>query len=167
MLTDACCRAKRLEEEAKAEALERRHEELVPRVMAENQSAHAIKSSLDQMKREKDALVKRKVHVVPLLWCMHLADSSRRQESLNVDITKLEERREVMEGRVVRSPERIRKNISTMGSTVAEDKRIIAHQENRIRELQAKQSVLLLIEKVCFNLFARALRTKLRTYNRK
>lgn len=54
----------------------------------------------------------------------------------------------MMQGRIVRSPERIRKNISLMGSTVAEDKRVVAQTENRIRDLQAKQSAFLHIEKV-------------------
>lgn len=50
--------------------------------------------------------------------------------------------------RIVQSPERIRRTITSMGSTANEDKRMYALIKVKIDELQAKVSVLLNIEKV-------------------
>ena len=49
--------------------------------------------------------------------------------------------------RIVQSPERIKRNISTMGTAAAEDKRTVASNEAKTRELQAKIAALLNIEK--------------------
>jgi kinetochore protein Nuf2 len=50
--------------------------------------------------------------------------------------------------RLVRSPERLRRNIDIMGASQAEDKRTLASAEAKIRDLQAKANALLAIEKV-------------------
>ena len=50
--------------------------------------------------------------------------------------------------RVVQSPERIRRTITTMGNTANEDKRAYMSRQVTIDELQAKVSALLNIEKV-------------------
>lgn len=50
--------------------------------------------------------------------------------------------------RIVQSPERIKRNISTMGHTAAEDKRTVAANEAKTRDLQTKIAALLNIEKV-------------------
>ena len=50
-------------------------------------------------------------------------------------------------GRIVQSPERIKRNISTMSTTVSEDKRTIANTESKTRELDAKIKALLGLEK--------------------
>lgn len=50
--------------------------------------------------------------------------------------------------RVVQSPERIKRTIVTMGSTAIEDKRTVAVHEAKARDLQAKITALLNIEKV-------------------
>lgn len=52
------------------------------------------------------------------------------------------------QSRIVRSPERIKRTIVTMGSTAIEDKRNLAMNEAKIRDLQAKITALLNIEKV-------------------
>ena len=49
--------------------------------------------------------------------------------------------------RIVQSPDRIKRSIITMGSTAAEDKRTVAMNEAKIRDLQAKINALLNIEK--------------------
>lgn len=50
--------------------------------------------------------------------------------------------------RIVQSPDRIKRNIITMGSTASEDKKTVAMNETKIRDLQAKINALLNIEKV-------------------
>ena len=52
--------------------------------------------------------------------------------------------------RIVQSPERIRRNISSMSTTAMEDKKTYGAQEAKARDLQAKISALLNIEKVLY-----------------
>ena len=53
-----------------------------------------------------------------------------------------------LRARVVKSPERIKRNITSMGNTAAEDKRTVATNEAKTRDLQTKIAALLNIEKV-------------------
>lgn len=61
------------------------------------------------------------------------------------------------QARIVRSPERIKRTIVTMGSTAVEDKRSLTVNEAKVRDLQAKITALLNIEKVGFLLMPYAL----------
>jgi len=58
-----------------------------------------------------------------------------------------------MQGRIVQSPDRIKKRISQMTLDAAEEKRNIAANETKTRELQTKVNALVIIEKVCFLAF--------------
>jgi len=51
--------------------------------------------------------------------------------------------------RIVQSPERIKRNIVTMGATALEDKKSISTNEAKTRDLQAKINILFQVEKVC------------------
>lgn len=53
------------------------------------------------------------------------------------------------QARIVQSPDRIRKRISQMTLDAADDKRNIALNEAKARDLQVKVNALLTIEKVC------------------
>jgi len=57
------------------------------------------------------------------------------------------------QGRIVQSPDRIKKRISQMTLDAAEEKRNITANETKARELQAKVNALVIIEKVCFLVF--------------
>lgn len=50
--------------------------------------------------------------------------------------------------RIVQSPERIKRDIHSMGNSAAEEKRTVAANETKTRDLQAKIAALLNIEKV-------------------
>lgn len=50
--------------------------------------------------------------------------------------------------RIVQSPERIKRTITTMGTTVIEEKKAVISHETKARELQAKINALFSIEKV-------------------
>ena len=50
--------------------------------------------------------------------------------------------------RIVQSPERIKRDIHTMGNTAAEEKRMVTSNETKTRDLQTKIAALLNIEKV-------------------
>lgn len=52
------------------------------------------------------------------------------------------------QGRVVQSPDRIKKRISQMTLDAADDKRTIATHEAKARDLQSKVNALIIIEKV-------------------
>lgn len=53
--------------------------------------------------------------------------------------------------RIVQSPERIKRTITLMSATAMEDKRQVATQEVKARDLQAKMNALLVIEKVMYS----------------
>ena len=53
--------------------------------------------------------------------------------------------------RIVQSPDRMKRAISVMSTTVTEDKRLIAQTEAKARDLKAKSDALIRIEKVRSN----------------
>ncbi|RXW17416.1 hypothetical protein EST38_g8443 [Candolleomyces aberdarensis] len=71
----------------------------------------------------------------------------KRRENLNGEIDSLTEAISRTNSRIVQSPERIRKTITTMSHTTMEDKKTVAMNEAKARDLQIKISVLLNIEK--------------------
>lgn len=72
-----------------------------------------------------------------------------RQETLGQEISMASDSIARTQARIVRSPERIKRTIVTMGSTAIEDKRSLAMNEAKVRDLQTKITALLNIEKVC------------------
>lgn len=50
--------------------------------------------------------------------------------------------------RIVQSPERIKRNIVTMGATALEDKKVVNTNETKTRDLQGKINILAQVEKV-------------------
>jgi kinetochore protein Nuf2 len=55
--------------------------------------------------------------------------------------------------RVVQSPERIKRTISTMAATALEEKKIVTMHESKVRDLQAKVNAVHVIEKVSTSLW--------------
>lgn len=74
--------------------------------------------------------------------------SSIVQEAIHSEIKSIEENISRTRGRIVQSPERIKKAISVMSATVLEDKKLITMHEAKARDLQAKVTALYNIEKV-------------------
>ncbi|KAH9483845.1 putative kinetochore protein NUF2 [Psilocybe cubensis] len=70
-----------------------------------------------------------------------------RKEILNSEIKTLEDSIQRTRSRIVQSPERIKKTISIMSNTAMEDKKTVAMQEAKSRDLQAKINALHNIEK--------------------
>jgi kinetochore protein Nuf2 len=70
------------------------------------------------------------------------------QDAVLKETTVLSDAVSQAKSRIVQSPERIKRNISTMGSTQQEDKRILAANEAKARSLHAKIDILLNVEKV-------------------
>jgi len=71
-----------------------------------------------------------------------------KKESVNADTTLLLDAMSRTRSRIVQSPERIKHNITTMAVAAIEDKKIIAQQDAKARDLQAKLSALATIDKV-------------------
>lgn len=72
---------------------------------------------------------------------------SRKQEGVNEETALVTDAINRARSRIVQSPERIKRNIVTMGTTAAEDKKTVAMHESKIRDLQTKITALLNIEK--------------------
>ncbi|KAG2737767.1 hypothetical protein P692DRAFT_20842304 [Suillus brevipes Sb2] len=70
-----------------------------------------------------------------------------RNETINSESALLMDNNFRTRSRIVQSPERIRRNIMTMGTTAIEDKKAVALHEAKARDLRAKFSVLVNIEK--------------------
>ena len=79
-----------------------------------------------------------------------------KKENINADTTLLLDTISRTRSRIVPSPERIKRNIITMGAAATEDKKTIAQQEAKARDLQGKISALSTIEKVDLINFARS-----------
>ncbi|KAF9052757.1 Nuf2 family-domain-containing protein [Panaeolus papilionaceus] len=71
----------------------------------------------------------------------------KRKEAIHSEIKSIEENISRTRGRIVQSPERIKKAISVMSATVLEDKKLITMHEAKARDLQAKVTALYNIEK--------------------
>lgn len=78
------------------------------------------------------------------------SNSSLFQENLNNETASVMDNINRARSRVVQSPERIKRNIITMGATATEDRRTILLHETKTRDLQAKIAALLNIEKASF-----------------
>ena len=74
------------------------------------------------------------------------------KEALHGEITSISDAISHTRSRVVQSPERIKRTISTMSVTAVEEKKIVTMHESKIRDLQAKVNALLGIEKVSISL---------------
>ncbi|EIW87189.1 hypothetical protein CONPUDRAFT_161784 [Coniophora puteana RWD-64-598 SS2] len=121
-------KAKRAEDEPRVDALRRENGHLTAHLLATKETTKAISKDIEALKVEKAAVLARKEGV--------LADTALLMD--NVSRTR---------GRIVQSPERIRRNISSMGASAAEDRKTVAANEAKARELQTKVGVLAQIEK--------------------
>jgi kinetochore protein Nuf2 len=106
----------------------------------------AALEEVEKLKAEKNNLIKRRVCYTTIPF--ESPSLTIIQEVLNGEIESLSEAISRTNSRIVQSPERIRKTITTMSHTTMEDKRTVALNEAKARDLQAKVSALLSIEKV-------------------
>lgn len=68
-------------------------------------------------------------------------------EIVDADISVTTDAVDRLRSRIVQSPERIKRTITTMGATVNEDKKQVSLYENKARDLQVKIAALATIEK--------------------
>ena len=69
------------------------------------------------------------------------------QEKVTSEMDTLTDNISRTRSRIVQSPERIKRDIHSMGNSAAEEKRTVAANETKTRDLQAKIAALLNIER--------------------
>ncbi|KAG6910904.1 hypothetical protein DXG01_006587 [Tephrocybe rancida] len=121
-------KAKMAEDEPRCEQLRNDNNALRAKMIATKEFQTAAVQEVEKLKAEKNALVKRR-------------------EALNGEIASVSDTITRTRSRIVQSPERIKRTITTMSSTATEDKKTVAMQEAKARDLQIKINALLNIEK--------------------
>ncbi|KAL1669439.1 Nuf2 family-domain-containing protein [Schizophyllum commune] len=121
-------KAKIAEDEPRCEQLRAENKKLHTEMLGikEIQSVHA--QDTQRLKEEKEVLLQR-------MQAMTAEIDSKRSEVART------------RSRIVQSPDRMKRAISVMSTTVTEDKRLIAQTEAKARDLKAKSDALIRIEK--------------------
>ncbi|KAH9946391.1 uncharacterized protein BXZ73DRAFT_95891 [Epithele typhae] len=122
--TIAVFNVKRAEDEPKCEALRLENTALMEQVISYKDQQMGFLQEVETLKQQKAAL-----------------------EQVTNEISVSTDNISHTRSRIVQSPERIKRNISTMGTTLAEDKRTVAANEVKTRDLHTKIQALLNIEK--------------------
>ncbi|KAK7045609.1 kinetochore-associated Ndc80 complex subunit nuf2 [Paramarasmius palmivorus] len=120
-------KAKLAEDEPRCEELRQQNNAMVSQLLQTKESQKASVAEVERLKAEKKELL-------------------QRREAFTIEINSVEAEIQRIRGRIVQSPERVKRAISTMGSQVSEDKRTVAANEAKARELQAKINALSSIE---------------------
>nr|GAT58016.1 predicted protein [Mycena chlorophos] len=121
-------KAKMAEDEPKCEQLRAQASELRARLFANKQVQVETVDQVEKLKAEKTALVQRK-------------------EALNGEVESVSDSLSRTRSRIVQSPERIKRSITTMTAGALQDKQMIALNESKARDLQSKITALSNIEK--------------------
>ena len=137
------------EDEPQCKVLRRENDVLRANMFEIKNSQGQATSELDKLKAEKDTLVRQRVCMLKTS-IRFTALKFEIKESLSEEIVNTNDAVQRMQGRIVQSPDRIKKRISQMTLDAADEKRNIAANEAKARDLQAKVNALVIIEKVCF-----------------
>ncbi|KAN0105253.1 Nuf2 family domain containing protein [Russula decolorans] len=121
-------KAKRAEDEPKLDDIRQENVSITSQLIAHKETQTRLLKDIESLKAEKSTLVQKK-------------------ESVCADAALATDGVARVRARVVQSPERIRRTITSMGNTANEDKRAYVSRQATIDELQAKVSALLNIEK--------------------
>ncbi|KAF9239623.1 Nuf2 family-domain-containing protein [Melanogaster broomeanus] len=121
-------KAQRAKDEPRCEELRAENAAITAHLMATKDTTQYVVKDIETLKIEK-------------------ADVILKKERVNSDNHLLQENIHRTKARIVQSPERIKRNITTMGSAAIEDKKTLSMQEAKGRDLQAKITVLTNIEK--------------------
>ncbi|KAG1804244.1 Nuf2 family-domain-containing protein [Suillus subaureus] len=124
----AVLKAQRAKDEPKCEQLKEENAAMTTQLLAAKEVHTGLTKEIESLKIER-------------------AHLQARNETVNSESALLMDNNSRTRSRIVQSPERIRRNIMTMGSTAIEDKKAVALHEAKARDLQAKISALVNIEK--------------------
>ncbi|KAG2158016.1 Nuf2 family-domain-containing protein [Suillus bovinus] len=125
----AVLKAQRAKDEPKCEQLKEENAAMTTQLLAAKEVHTGLTKEIESLKIER-------------------AHLQARNETVNSESTLLMDNNSRTRSRIVQSPERIRRNIMTMGTTAIEDKKTVALHEAKARDLQAKISTLVNIEKL-------------------
>ncbi|KAI0798117.1 Nuf2 family-domain-containing protein [Abortiporus biennis] len=120
--------AERTAFEPQCEALEKENNAITAYLISCRERQGVLQEEVRNLKQEKAALIQKK-------------------ETLQAEAEQFNDGISRVRSRIVQSPERIRRNIITMGSTASEDKKTLNMHEAKIRDLQTRMAVLQNIEK--------------------
>ncbi|KAG1883082.1 hypothetical protein F4604DRAFT_1984959 [Suillus subluteus] len=124
----AVLKAQRAKDEPKCEQLKEENAAMTTQLLAAKEVHTGLTKEIESLKIER-------------------AHLQARNETVNSESALLMDNNSRTRSRIVQSPERIRRNIITMGTTAIEDKKAVALHEAKARDLQAKISALVNIEK--------------------
>jgi chromosome segregation ATPase len=146
----AAMKAKQQADEPKCEQLRQENGALTEQMIAIKEVQGQTAAEAEDLRNHKHDLLKRKVRESSL-QSLHLFPFTllnEFQEALNGEIAAVSDVINRTRSRIVQSPERIKRTISVMGDTAVEDKKTVAMLDAKARDLQAKITALLNIEKV-------------------
>ena len=158
-------RSRRAKDEPRCEELRAENTALTANMFRTKDVQISVVQTVEFLKSEKGDLLKRKVMLVPAsLRSTHVMNLD--QENLNNELSMVSDTIQRSRSRIVQSPERIKRTIATMGSTVVEEKRTVAIHDAKARDLQIKISGVLNMERVSKLIpsFALAMISIIRTY---
>ncbi|KAF9228623.1 hypothetical protein BS17DRAFT_772262 [Gyrodon lividus] len=121
-------KAQRAKDEPKCEELRIENAAITAHLVATKETTQGVVKDIETLKIEKANIILKK-------------------ENVNSDTALLLDNIQRTRARIVQSPERIKRNITIMGTTAIDDKKALAMQEAKARDLQAKITVLTNIEK--------------------
>lgn len=127
-------RLQRAKDEPKCEEIRAENAAITAHLISTKETTQAVVKDIEALKVEKANLILKK-------------------ENINSDTSLLLDNIQRTRGRIAQSPERIKRNITTMGATAIEDKKALAMHEAKARDLHAKIGALTNIEKVPRSLF--------------
>ncbi|EGO21650.1 hypothetical protein SERLADRAFT_410230 [Serpula lacrymans var. lacrymans S7.9] len=124
----AAITAKRAKNEPKCDEIRQENAAITAHLMATKEVQTSVVKDIETLKIEKSAVIHRK-------------------ENISSDTALLMDSISRTRSRIVQSPERIKRNITAMGVTAIDDRKTAALNEAKARDLQAKITALLNIEK--------------------
>ena len=141
-------REKRKADEPKVAALSKENETLNTELLAQRDVQMTLLQEIETLKTERAALVQKKVWSGVFTVNYHPSAHDRTQKGLDTQAAIAADSVSRVRSRVVQSPERKRRNISTMRDSAAEDKKVQMSLLERQRELRVKVAALKNIAKV-------------------
>src|ERR1700730_17941005 len=130
-------RLRRAKDEPRCEELRAENAALTANMLKTKDVQTSVVQTVEFLKSEKSDILKRKVsHLsnVPQLG----SPLSAQQENLNNELAMVADTIQRSRSRIVQSPGRIKRTISTMSSTVLEERRTVATHDAKTRDLQTK-----------------------------
>lgn len=116
-------KAQRAKDEPKCEELRMENAAITAHLMVTKETTQKVVKEIEALKVEKASVLSKK-------------------DNVNNETTLLLDRISRTRSRIVQSPERIKRNITTMGTATIEDKKVISQNEAKARALQTKISAL-------------------------